>query len=69
MKLLQAARNTLAGIAVTAAFFVLGSVGAAERDSIPFKQFCIQAVVGMAIFGASTLGTIAAQNEIDWRRR
>ncbi len=69
MKILQAARNTLAGIAVAAAFFVLGSVGAVEHDSIPFKQFCIQAVVGMAIFGASTLGAATVQNEINWRGR
>ena len=69
MKILQAARNTLAGIAVAAAFFVLGSVGAAEHNTIPFGQFCLQATIGMVLFGAGVLGSKSIENEIEWRKR
>lgn len=69
MKLLKTIRNTLAGIAVAAAFFTLGSVGAVEHNTIPFRQFCLQAVIGMALFGIGVIGGKCIENEIEWRKR
>lgn len=69
LKILTAIRNTLASIGVCGFVLLLGSLGAADTDTIPFGRACVQAAIGLLAFGGGLLGAIIAGNEIDYIRR
>lgn len=66
---LKIIRNILGVLCFFGFLFLVGTFGALDNDSIPFKRGMIQAVISAAVFIGSGMGAMKLDNEIEWRER